>query len=76
MTTLEEKLAQLEQLRLERVRQEEERKAHEWLEAEQRAREQELEIGHGSEFRSEQPVPALRHGRRGEHHGWCPEDGG
>ena len=44
MTPLEEKLAQLERLPLERARQEEERKAREWLEAEQRAREQELEM--------------------------------
>lgn len=42
MTLLEEKLAQLEWLRLERVRQEEERKAHEWQEAKQWVREQEL----------------------------------
>ena len=59
MTPLEEKLAQLERLRLERAqqeeerkvlerlehaRQEEERKARERLEAEQQAREQELEM--------------------------------
>ena len=44
MTPLEEKLAQLERLRLECARQEEEHKAREWLEAEQRAREQELEM--------------------------------
>ena len=44
MTPLEEKLAQLERLQLECARQEEERKAREWLEAEQRAREQELEM--------------------------------
>ena len=44
MTPLEEKLAQLEQLRLERARQEEEHKVRERLEAEQRALEQELEI--------------------------------
>ena len=44
MTPLEEKLAQLERLRMEHVRQEEERKAREQLEAEQRVRERELEI--------------------------------
>ena len=44
MTPLEEKLTQLERLRLERAIQEEERKAREWLEAEQRVWEQELEI--------------------------------
>ena len=36
---------------------------------------EEVEIVHGSESRSEQQVPTWTHGTRGEHHGWCPEDG-
>ena len=35
----------------------------------------EAEIGHGLGFRSGRPVPALRHGRRGEHRGWSEGKG-
>lgn len=44
MMPLKQKIAQLEALHLERAKQEEEQKGHEWQVAEQQARETELEM--------------------------------